>query len=289
MMKGLTRSTLALGVAGVTLAGYAWQVETRWLRVRRLTLTLPGLPPAFAGYRIVHLSDLHLGVRQSEQNFPNITAAARREQADLIVVTGDFATASSRGWYNNKPALARFAAPGAARDGIWAVLGNHDHHFGALKVAATLREVGIGLLVNSHHTLRRGEDRLILAGIMDMVYGLPDLDRALEGAPAHTPVILLAHEPDFASIAARDGRIALQLSGHTHGGQIRLPGVRPLVLPTFGRAYPSGVYQVGKMALYVTPGVGTGHFAFRFNCRPEIVVITLACGPENQPAEWTSP
>jgi len=275
---GRARVISALAGAALALAGYAWQVETRRLRITRLTIRLPGLPPAFEGYRIAHLSDLHLGVRMNYARLPLIVAAVQRERPDLIVLTGDFATGTRDGLTEGPALLSALRA----LDGVWAVLGNHDHVAGANRVTTMLDAAGIGLLHNTSHTLRRGDDTLVLAGVDDAVQGAPDLRAALEGAPPDQPAILLAHTPDFAPRAAADPRVALQLSGHSHGGQVCLPGGRPLVLPRGGKAYPAGLYAIGDLQLFVTVGTGTSWLVARLNCRPEFAMITLAADPAQQ-------
>ena len=272
---GRVRAVSTLAGLALAVGGYAWQVETRWLRITRLTLRVPGLPPAFEGYRIAHLSDLHLGVRLNHTRLPVIAAAVQRERPDLIALTGDFATGGRDGLAEGEALLSALRAP----DGAWGVLGNHDHFVGPHRVAALLRAAGIGLLHNASHTLRRDGDALLLAGIDDVVRGAPDLRAAMDGAPAGQPAILLSHAPDFAPRAAADPRIALQLSGHSHGGQVCLPGGRPLLLPRGGKAYPAGLYTIGNLQLFVTVGTGTGWVVVRLNCRPEFAVITLAAGP----------
>ena len=228
----------------------------------------------FEGYRIVHLSDLHLGVRLNHTRLPVIAAAVQRERPDLIALTGDFVTGGRNGLAEGEALLGALRAP----DGAWAVLGNHDHSVGPDRVAALLRGAGIGLLRNASHMLRRGGDALVLAGVDDLVRGAPDLRAALTALrPTNRPS--LAHAPDFAPRAAADPRVALQLSGHSHGGQVRLPGGRPLILPRGGKAYPAGLYTIGGLQLFVTTGTGTGWLVVRLNCRPEFAVITLAAGP----------
>lgn len=266
-----TPAARAIGAALAAAGWYAWRVEPRWLQITRLTLPIADLPPAFEGYRIVQLSDLHLGVRLIQEYLPVVVQAANREQPDLLAITGDIATGRRRGLAEAQAVLAGLRA----RDGVWATLGNHDYSVGVDLVASALREAQIRLLCNAHCVIRRAADHLVIAGIDDVVQGIPDLPRTLHGVPEDSPVILLAHEPDFARIAAADRRIVLQLSGHTHGGQIRLPGLKPLVLPTFGHAYPDGPYWVQGMVLYTSRGIGTGRMVMRFLCRPEMVVITL--------------
>ena len=130
-------------------------------------------------------------------------------------------------------------------------------------------------LPNAVHTLHRGEACLHIAGVDDYWENKARLRNVLDQVPATGPAILLAHEPDFAVISAKSGRFDLQLSGHTHGGQVTLPIIGPVVLPMYGRKYPSGVYQIDNMILYTNRGLGTGRPQIRFNCRPEITMITL--------------
>lgn len=261
---------------------YAWRIEPRWLRVAHRTLAVPDLPPAFEGYRIAQLSDLHLGVRLTQNALPRVVEMTNREAPDLVVLTGDIATAGREGLEAGAAVLSRLEA----RDGVWAILGNHDYFSRASVLKTHLADAGITLLRNEHRVVTRGADRLVLAGMDDVLWGLPDLPLALRGAPEDAPVILLAHEPDYAPAAAENPRVVLQLSGHAHGGQVRLPGLPPLLLPDLGRLYPEGAYQVGGMALYVSTGVGTGRVVLRFNCRPEIAVITLVRGEAARGVEW---
>ena len=279
-MKLLDR-LIALAGALAATGVYARWIEPHWLRITRLKVPLPNLPPAFDGYRIVQLSDIHLGVPLTQRHLLPVIQAANRERPDLFVMTGDLATARRNETDAAAGILARLDAP----DGAWAILGNHDYAPGPRHIEALLNAADIRLLVNDHHMLQRGSDRLALAGIDDAMRGMPNLCAALTGVPDQVPVILLAHEPDFAYTAAGDSRVALQLSGHTHGGQVRLPGLGALILPRLGHAFPVGLHRVHHLTLYVTTGVGTGYFALRFNCRPEIAVITLVRGPR----EWLPP
>ena len=261
---------------------YAWRIEPRWPRITHRTLAVPDLPPAFEGYRIAQLSDLHLGVRLTQNALPHVVALTNREAPDLVLLTGDIATAGRGGLAAGAAVLSRLEAP----DGAWAILGNHDYFGHAALVKQHLADAGITLLRNEHHVVTRGGDRLVLAGVDDVLWGMPDLAASLRGAPEDAPVILMAHEPDYAPVAAENGRVVLQLSGHAHGGQIRPPGLPPLLLPDLGKLYPEGAYRVGDMALYVSSGVGTGRVVLRFNCRPEIAVITLVRGDPARGVEW---
>jgi predicted MPP superfamily phosphohydrolase len=258
------------------LGMYGWRVDARRLRVRRLVLPVPDLPSAFEAFRIAQISDLHLGGPVVDDLLPDVIESVQREQADLIAITGDFITGAAplSALAGAREALARLDAA----SGVWAVLGNHDHYVGADAVAEILDGTGIGVLRNAHHVLTRSADRLVIAGLDDALYGRPDLDVTLDGAPGDAHVILLAHEPDMARLMAAEERIVLQLSGHTHGGQIRVPGLPAMILPKLGRLYTAGAYRVHEMALYVNSGIGVVVLPLRFYCPPEITIITLVRG-----------
>ncbi len=257
---------------------YATRIEPRWLRVQRYVLPLRDLPPAFDGYRIVHLSDQHLGVPWTDRFLPQVVQAANRENADLIALTGDLIT-----WSRRARITPEDAAPLRnlrARDGVFKVFGNHDYVDPPF-VRDLLSGSGITLMQNEAHTLQRGNDRIALAGLDDVFWGRPDLPGTMAAIPAGVPVILLVHEPDFAPAAAAYPSILLQLSGHAHGGQVRLFN-RPLILPKYGRTHYRGLNTVRDLLMIVSSGTGTGRFVIRWNARPEIIVLTLRC-PQTAP------
>lgn len=276
MWQKLARSRVlntAVGMAAL-VGTYATKIEPRWLRVSRYTLEIPDLPAGFNDYRITHLSDLHLSVPMNRRNLSWMVAVANRTLPDLMVITGDFATHGYQKVEDRQGELEALRA----NDGVWACWGNHDYYVGPEKVRPLLNQAGIKLLNNAHHVLHRKGERLVLAGIDDAMWGRPNLSQALKGVPDDASVILLAHEPGSARYVASDPRVKLQLSGHTHGGQIRVPGLGPLVLPALSRPFVWGAYQIEGLALYVTAGTGTGQFVMRFACRPEVTVITLRRG-----------
>ena len=262
---------LSAGLAGAVLLYYASQVEPRWLRVQRLTVRLPRLGRAFHGYRIAHLSDIHMGGGMTPGRLRAAVRVVNALQPDLVALTGDFIEADGRA------AAAVADALGAlrARDGAVAVLGNHDYHRAPGAVRRALAQASVVELSNAVHTLRRGADTLHIAGIDDVAAGRACLDTVLDALPPDGAAVLLAHEPDFADVSAATGRFDLQLSGHTHAGQVRLPLLGALVLPSYGRFYPAGRYQVGSMTQYTSSGLGTIWPHLRFNARPEVALLTL--------------
>jgi predicted MPP superfamily phosphohydrolase len=162
-----------------------------------------------------------------------------------------------------------------ARDGVVAVLGNHDYAAGPEPVRRALRASGVCTLANDVYTVRRGGALLSIAGVDDVMAGQDRLDLVLRRLPPSEGAILLVHEPDFADVSAATGRFDLQLSGHSHGGQIVVPLYGPLLHVDHARKYPLGEYQVASMRLYTNRGIGQSGLYFRLNCRPEITLFTL--------------
>jgi hypothetical protein len=194
------------------------------------------------------------------------------------LITGDFVTRIGKkenGWIVETLGRLR----NAARDGVWGVMGNHDWWTNEEGVANAVQRAGVTLLRNAYTQLWRGGESLYLAGVDDYWEAKADLARALSDIPMGATTVLMAHEPDFADVAALDERVSLQVSGHSHGGQVRLPGLGALALPRHARKYPMGWYQVNRMQLYTNRGVGMITPAVRFNCRPEITLFTLLNPP----------
>jgi predicted MPP superfamily phosphohydrolase len=158
--------------------------------------------------------------------------------------------------------------------GIFTIFGNHDLWTNREAVQAGLAEAGLPLLYNEGISLSVGRGMLYLAGVDDGWSGQPDLEAALANRPKEALTILLAHEPDLADTFSLDGRVSLQLSGHSHGGQVRLPGLGALILPNMGKKYDQGLYKVNQTWLYTNRGIGLT-LPIRLNCPPEITEITL--------------
>jgi predicted MPP superfamily phosphohydrolase len=157
---------------------------------------------------------------------------------------------------------------------LWAVMGNHDEDTDPKHVTRVLQAENIHVLANQSEAIERDGARFWLAGVNDALSGTADLSETLRRVPANEAVILLAHEPDFADEASRFP-IDLQLSGHSHGGQVRIPLLPPLYLPQMAKKYVLGTYQVGPLTLYTNAGLGTVGVPARLNCPPEITLLTL--------------
>jgi predicted MPP superfamily phosphohydrolase len=260
-------------LASLTGLGYGTLIEPDSVSIERPKVKMRGLPAALEGLKIVALSDFHLHPFTKLPHVQKAIELANAQKPDLVVFLGDYVDATVDAIDELAPALAKLNA----RLGVFGVLGNHDHWKGALKVQSTLSRHGITVLRNTGLAISAGGSELFLAGTDSVWAGRPNLSAALANHRGKTPVILLAHEPDYADIATEDGRIGLQLSGHSHGGQVRVPFFGALQLPSYGRKYDQGLYQVKAMALYTNRGIGMVDIPVRINCPPEVTVLTL-CG-----------
>lgn len=271
---------------------YALFLEPRWLQLTRVEVRLPTLPRSLDGLTILQMSDLHLGPYGRAEDVRRAVRLANRLSPDLVVLTGDFASRSA----SYSASCAQELAALQSRYGLYAVLGNHDIWTGADEVARNLHGAGIVVLRDEKLSLLIGESRLWLVGIEDAGFaampGYPmcaNLRLAwadklkvaaglLEDIPANELCLLLVHSPDFNELLAGE-RIDLALSGHTHGGQVRLPFVGPLLAPScFGKKYTGGLAQGPASLVYVNRGLGVIAPPLRFGCRPEITLLRLRRG-----------
>lgn len=250
-----------------------WSFDPHLIEISRHSISLPRLPVEFDHFQITQISDFHLGTWLDSQALFEIVGMVNALESDLVAITGDFVS-SDPGRYS--PSLTQALSKLRAKDGVVAVLGNHDHYTDPNKIREILLKSNVIELSNRVHSIQRSFASLYMAGIDDQITGHDDLQRVINQIPDEDcSVILLAHEPDFADISARSGKFDMQISGHTHGGQICLPIIGPLYLPRLGRKYPSGKYRVGDMILYTNRGLGTSWLKLRYSCTPEITVFTL--------------
>ena len=260
-------ATAALG--GATLAD-ASAVEPYWLEVSRHDVPIAGLPAGLDGIRIAQISDVHLpGTPDAARRAAH---AVERERPDIVVLTGDIIEEAIY-----LPALTDLASAVRGRLGTFAVLGNWEHKAGITPaIARTAYErAGVTFLFNEAGVVRHGGATLRLVGFDDPVVGAPDPARALAGIAAGDVAVWLIHGPAYVDTLPKSTPIpAMILSGHTHGGQIRLPGVTLYTPPGSGR-YVSGWYRDALAPLYVSRGIGTATIRMRFFCRPELPVFTL--------------
>ena len=273
--------TSAYIAAGV--AFYSGEIERHWIEISRNEVTIQGLHPAFDGFRIVQLSDIHFD-EYTEPFFLRYAVDRMNElNPDIVVLTGDFVTRTPiiKRAFNNAASKCAIILNELTCASRFACFGNHDMLVGKRQVGQALAANAITVVNNSFLPIERGGGRFWLAGLEDPLEGKPDPDAAIPASIRNVPgepVVLLCHGPDYADnlLAQPAGQaIALMLSGHTHGGQVRLPFLGPLDLPAMGRRYVEGWFQLGKMQLHVNRGIGTVGLPFRLDCPPEISLITL--------------
>jgi uncharacterized protein len=275
--KFLLRTLLTIAILLLATFVYAYALEPNWIEVKSVPLMLPHLPPAFNGYRIVQISDIHTDRWMSPKRLAHIVTRINQQQPDLVALTGDFVTHDLD---QHVPTLAAFQQL-IAKDAIVAVMGNHDHWTNVGQVRQALQQAGVVDISNDVRPIARSGQVLQIAGVDDIWYHKDRLDLVLQALQPNVPAILLVHEPDFADISAATDRFDLQISGHSHGGQISIPLFGQPVLPPYGEKYPSGQYQVGSMIQYTNRGVGMVSPRLRFHCRPEITVFNLRAASQS--------
>jgi uncharacterized protein len=262
----------------LVLAGDATLWEPNRPRIVRRDITLKRWPDRLHGFTVALLSDFHYDPYFSVHPLKAAIGMVNQLRPDLILLLGDFVSVPIIG----DDARAALAAEPCARllrelqapFGLWAVLGNHDWGTSPKHVTAALEAEGIRVLANQSQPVERDGARFWLGGVDDVIAFAADLPKTLHSIPLDEPVVLMVHEPDFADYAAKFP-VDLQLSGHSHGGQVRVPFLPPLYLPALAQKYVWGLYHLGRLTLYTNAGLGTVAVPVRFNCPPEITLLTL--------------
>ena len=269
----------ASAAAAAGLAIYAGEFGRHELVTERRTIRIPRLAETFAGLRIAQISDIHF-MEYTEPFFVEHTVREiNRLRPDIVLLTGDFISMAPV-----EKSRAQAYAPIVAEllgriecPHRYSVLGNHDWMVNADAVVDALKGVGIPLLRNANIPFERDGKRFWIAGVMDALSWESDLNKTMPATAERDgePVILMAHEPDILPAVARLNQVDLMLSGHTHGGQVRLPFLPPLLLPPLGKRYVEGHFLMGRTQLYVNRGIGAVGLPFRFNCPSELTEFTL--------------
>ena len=273
------RKLLQTGIGAVLLGppAYALGVEPKWLALERLQIPIEGLPPGFEGTKVAVISDVHYPKNISKGFVDRACGLAMSESPDLVVLPGDFVDGHDRSKRvpNMRGLYDRLRAP----LGVWGSVGNHDVAMGERQVLREIeRNTPIQMLANEHVILRRGGDSLCLAAVGDLWYGVVDLERSLSGVPPELPRLLLSHNPDLAEdLAPGRYRIDLQISGHTHSGEVLVPGLS-FTPSKYGDKFRQGLAAGLSHRVYVTRGIGSPRFA-RFMARPEVSLLTLVRSP----------
>lgn len=268
-LGALDAAVAAFGL-GLFLSGWGLWVRRRWVEIRTIELPIVGLPTQFDGYRLAHLTDLHIGSYDTKATGLRWAKMANALQPDLALVTGDLVTSGTK-YY--QPA-AEVVGALEAKDGTFATLGNHDQWDDKV-IAEELTRRGVRVLRNEWVDVEREGASLVIAGVDDRWTKKADLDKTLSNRPANTTTVLLAHYPDFFP-EVKDKNVALTLSGHTHGGQFAVPFLaRWLNLARAIGQRPRGLFREGQSVLCVNAGLGTTGPPIRLGIPPEIVLVVL--------------
>jgi uncharacterized protein len=268
----IAKKSLVGGIlAGPLCYAYGSFYGRHQINVEENELPIRGLGEAWRGVRVVQLSDLHLEPFTTAADINQAVALANSLKPDFVVITGDFVTKDPRTSIRLGELLKELHAP----LGVHGCLGNHDHWVDANFVQRELERNGIQILRNQSMLLEQNGAKLCLAGVDSAWQGKPDLRKALLQNRAQAPVLLLAHEPDYVLHHPPDCNVAAQLSGHTHGGQVRVPGFSPPYLPAMGRRFAAGAYRAGATELYVNRGIGCIGLPVRFAAPPEVTLHIL--------------
>ncbi|MDX8044866.1 metallophosphoesterase [Gracilibacillus sp. S3-1-1] len=262
------------GLSGGTYY-YAREIEPSMLETHFIDITSKNTPTSFDGYKIVQFTDTHLGFHYTIEQLTELINKINRLEPDLIVFTGDLIDNPQT--YQLDGRLIPLLSQLTAKDGKYCIYGNHDHGgYGTDLLNDIFAQSDFELLQNEHRQITKNGDTLYIAGIDDALLGNPDVEQAITGIPDDAFKILLAHEPDYADVA-KNYPIDIQISGHSHGGQVQLPFIGYIYTPSLAQKYVEGGYTLGNypLQLYVSRGIGTTRLPYRFLCKPEITVYQL--------------
>lgn len=265
--------------SGTGIYYYAHEIETRMLQITERTIRHPLIPPGFDGCKIVQFSDTHLGFHYTLKQLEALITKINSLSPDIVLFTGDLMDEPNK--YVEKDQIPLLLNRLNAPLGKYCIYGNHDHGgYGSEIYRTIMSQSGFTILQNSASAIKlMDESYIYLIGIDDAMLGKPNIETAMANVPKNSFNILLSHAPDLADLAIQYG-VEYQLSGHSHGGQIKIPFIGALVTPPFAEKYTEGFYEINHSAhalsLYVNRGIGTTRLPFRFLSKPEITVFRLA-------------
>ena len=269
------------------MAVYSSEVARHELEVVQRSIKLANLPDAFHGFRIAQISDLHFHEFTEAVFLRSVLRRVNALRPDAVLLTGDFISTNAR---NRTYPIEQAYVCGDILKMLecpirYGVLGNHDCAMGETEIYQALVSNGTPILMNESVPIERGSSRIWLGGLRDTLAAYPEPERTIPSKirDPKEPLLLMIHEPDYIDrLMAHPSSqsVGLVLSGHSHGGQVRLPFLPPFkaVLPPGGRKYVEGLFRFGNTQLYVNRGIGTTEVPFRLNCPPEITILTLEQG-----------
>jgi uncharacterized protein len=268
-----------ISLAGLTGGSYVYakDIEPKMLHTQKVQIKSNRIPAEFNGYKIAQFSDTHIGFHYTLEQLEELVYEINAHNPDLIVFTGDLIDHPNE--YNWTNTLTETLKKLTANDGKLWIYGNHDHGgYGTDIVNQTFENANFTLLKNTHTYIERNNEKIVIIGLDDIMLGRPNIDQALPN-DSDTFSIILVHEPDYAD-KVKDYSVDVQLSGHSHGGQVQLPFIGYIYTPYLAEKYVEGSYQVGNrpLQLYVSRGIGTTRLPYRFFCKPEITIYELKKG-----------
>ena len=261
------------GFTGLAAAAYAHWVEPFTVKVHRHEIGVSGLGAGLDGFTIAQLTDIHIKPWMLRGFLDKVARRVNSLAPDVIALTGDYVFLDSD--FELLPELEDFLLRLQPKVKKLSILGNHDHWTNASAIRELLASANFVDLSNAVEIFSSDGAGLAIAGLDDPWEKKDRVEQVLPRLPEGVPALLMVHEPDYAPKYARCERFFLQISGHSHGGQISLPWLGPPVVPEHARRYRAGMYRVGGMLLYVSRGIGSVPFRMRFNCAPEITLFTL--------------
>ena len=277
-VRTIASATVALCLVLTTV--WSFFIEPNRLVVKNETIELTQWPSGFDNLKIAVLSDLHVGSPFIDiEKLHLIVSTVNQAEPDLVVILGDFMIQNILGGKLVEPEIIAENLKGLrARYGVFAVLGNHDWCYDGLRVSRALEAVGIRDLEDDVARIELGGEAIWLAGLKDAWTNRTDIEGTLQKITDQSPIIALTHNPDlFVRIPPR---VILTLAGHTHGGQVNLPFLGPIKVPSeYGKRYAAGHVVENNHHLFVTTGIGTSIIPVRFRVPPEIVILTLKASP----------
>lgn len=267
----MNRRTFLIGLGGLLVASYPVWIERYWIQVNTYDIYLPRLSPVFNNFRLAHLTDIHLGLLTPGWWVEQVVALTNKLMVDVIVCTGDYV--KERNAHRQVDNVWSILQHLKAKNGVYSVLGNHDHWADTKRSLFWLDKTGQNI---RHQALAitRDQKTLWLGGAGDLWEDQLGIDKAFQNVPPEACKILLTHNPDSADWAYQS-EVDLLLAGHTHGGQICLPFYGPLKLPVSNKRYSSGLIHTPKTQMFISRGIGWSIAPIRFNCPPEIAIIRL--------------
>lgn len=274
MRRRILKGLAASGLAGIAASsGYARFIEPFNYEITYTEIPIRDLPTEFDGFRLVQITDLHHSRIVPLEEIARVIDLVRGLDGEMIVLTGDYTTARRRYIEPCAELLRELSAP----EGVWAVLGNHDHYTDPELTARALARAKINVLNNANTLIRRKTATLQLIGIDDWSWGATDWARAFKGVDRVRPLILLSHQPRVFDMEETRG-VSLILSGHTHGGQVSFPLIGAPARFAQEFRYIAGLYERNGTKMYVSRGTGMVGIPVRIGARPEISVISLRRG-----------